>query len=270
MACASIGRRWSAGVPEQPGTAPALALTATAFTHVGAVRARNEDTVAVDDWVMSQSMDQPMTLQRRVLAPMVCLVADGLGGHSGGDVASRFVAEYLTERAAEVTDPAALVGLLRAVDEALFAAMRERPALHGMGSTVAGLHVGPAGLAVFNVGDSRVYRIEPSGLVQLSTDDTPGPKLDDGRTAAYTMALLTQSLGGWHDPEGITPHVLREPAAVRYLLCSDGLSDRLDPGAIADHIGEDDGASVAALFDAAMAAGGDDNISIVLVRLRSA
>ena len=249
MACASIGRRWSAGVPEQPGgAAPTLALTATAFTHVGAVRARNEDTVAVDDWVMSQSMDQPMTLQRRVLAPIVCLV----------------------ERAGEAADAGALVGLLRAVDEALFAAMRERPALHGMGSTVAGLHVGPAGLAIFNVGDSRVYRIEPSGLVQLSTDDTPGPKLDDGRTAAYTMALLTQSLGGWHDPEGIAPHVLSEPAPGRYLLCSDGLTDRLDPGAIADHIREDDGASVAALFEAAMAAGGDDNISIVLVRLQPA
>ena len=53
-------------------------LTATALTHVGAVRARNEDTVAVDDWVMSRSMDAPVTLQRVVLTPMVCLVADGL------------------------------------------------------------------------------------------------------------------------------------------------------------------------------------------------
>ena len=256
-------------MPEQAGgAAPALALTATAFTHVGAVRARNEDTVAVDDWLMSQSMDQPATLARTVTSPMVCLVADGLGGHTGGDVASRLVAERLAERAAEATDPAALADLLRAVDQALFSAMRERPALQGMGSTVAGLHVGPAGLTIFNVGDSRVYRIEPSGLVQLSTDDTPGPKRDDGRTAAYTTALLTQSLGGWQDPEGLTPHVLSEPAPGRYLLCSDGLSDRLDPGTIVDHIREDDSASVTALFDAAMAAGGDDNISIVLVRLR--
>jgi serine/threonine protein phosphatase PrpC len=257
-------------VPEQAGDAAAPALTATAFTHVGAVRTRNEDTVAVDDWVMSRSMDQPMTMQRIVLEPMVCLVADGLGGHAGGDVASRFVAECLAGRAAEATDATALTGLLRAVDQALFEAMRERPALHGMGSTVAGLHVGSAGLAVFNVGDSRVYRIEPSGLVQLSTDDTPGPKLADGRTAAHTTALLTQSLGGWHEPEGITPHVLAEPIEGRYLLCSDGLTDRLDPEAIAGHIGEDDAGSVRALFEAAMAAGGDDNISIVLVRLRPA
>jgi PPM family protein phosphatase len=257
-------------VPEPAGDAPALALTATAFTHVGAVRTRNEDTVAVDDWVTSQSMDQPITLQRIVEAPMVCLVADGLGGHAGGEVASRFVAECLTERAAEASDAATLEELLRAVDQALFAQMRKRPALHGMGTTVAGLHVAPWGLAVFNVGDSRVYRIEPAGLTQLSTDDTPGPKLADGRTAARTTALLTQSLGGWQEPGGLTPHVMSAPVEGRYLICSDGLSDLLDPEAMASHIGEDDAASAGALFQAAMAAGGDDNVSIVLVRLRPA
>lgn len=260
-------------MPEQAGDAAAtaaIALTATAFTHVGAVRARNEDTIAVDDWVTSQSMDRPTALQRLALTPMVCLVADGLGGHAGGDVASRFVAECLAERAAEAADAASLAGLLRAVDQALFAMMRERPALRGMGSTVAGLHVAPAGLIVFNVGDSRVYRIERTGLSQLSTDDTPGRKLADGRTAAHTTALLTQSLGGWHEPDGITPHVLAEPILGRYLICSDGLTDRLDVEAIAAHIGDDDAASVAALFAAAMAAGGDDNVSILLVRLQPA
>jgi serine/threonine protein phosphatase PrpC len=255
---------------EGPVKVQAVALTATAFTHVGAVRGHNEDTVAVGDWVMSQRMERPMALQRIVETPMVCLVADGLGGHAAGDVASRFVAERLSERAAEAADAAALAGLLRSVDEALFAMMRNRPALEGMGTTVAGLHVAPAALHVFNVGDSRVYRIEAGGVTQLSTDDTPGRKLADGRTAAYTTALLSQSLGGWHDPDGITPHVLEEPVEGRYLICSDGLTDLVDPEAIAAHIGDDDAASVTALFEAAMAAGGDDNVSILLVRLRPA
>jgi serine/threonine protein phosphatase PrpC len=253
-----------------PDAAAPLLLTATAFTHVGAVRARNEDTIAVDDWLTSDSMDAPQTLQRIVLTPLVCLVADGLGGHAGGDAASRLVAEHLSARAAAVTDAAALEGLLRAVDDALFDAMRERPRLDGMGSTVAGLHVAPSGLTVFNVGDSRVYRVEPTGLVQLSTDDTPGPKLADGRTAEYTMAVLTQSLGGWQEPGGIIPHLLSEPAPGRWLICSDGLTDLLEPAAIAAHVGEDDAAAITALFDAAMAAGGHDNVSIVLVRLRPA
>jgi PPM family protein phosphatase len=253
-----------------PAAAPALVLSVAAFTHVGAVRTRNEDTIAIGDWVMSQSMDQPVTLQRSIDRPTVCLVADGLGGHAGGDVASRFVAERLAGRAAEAADAAALRDLLCALDLELFALMGARPGLEGMGTTVAGLHVAPAGLNIFNVGDSRVYRVGPTGLTQLSTDDTPGPKLADGRAAAYTTALLTQSLGGWQDVEGITPHVLGEPVEGRYLICSDGLTDLLDPAAIAAHIGDDDAASVAALFQAAMAAGGDDNVSILLVRLRAA
>jgi PPM family protein phosphatase len=260
-------------VPEPAGDPPpvrALALRATAFTHVGAVRTANEDTVAVDDWLKSRSMDQPMVFERIVETPIVCLVADGMGGHAAGDVASRFVAECLSERAAEASDPKTLADLLRAVDHELFAVMREEPYYGGMGTTVAGLHVAPAGLCVFNIGDSRVYRVEPQGLVQLSTDDTPGPKLADGRTAVHTMSMLTQAMGGYDDPDAITPHVLAEPVEGerRYLVCSDGLTDLLDPDAIAAHIGDDDVASVRALFEAAMAAGGDDNISILLVRLR--
>jgi serine/threonine protein phosphatase PrpC len=75
-------------------------------------------------------------------------------------------------------------------------------------------------------------------------------------------------MGGYDDPDQITPHVLAEPVEGRYLICSDGLTDLLDRGAIAARIGDDDAASVTALFEAAMAAGGHDNVSIVLVRLR--
>ena len=254
----------------EPGAARALALTATAFTHQGALRPRNEDTIAIDDWVMSRPMTQPQVLERIVEKATVCLVADGMGGHAAGDVASRFVAECLTDRGPDAADQTALAELLREVDLALFGLMAERPALAGMGTTVAGVHVTPSALHVFNIGDSRVYRIE-DGLVQLSTDDTPGPKLADGRTAAHATALLSQSLGGALAPSEVTPHVLRAPVvAGSYLICSDGLTDLVSPEAIAACVGADDTATVTALFEAAMAAGGRDNISIVLVRLREA
>jgi serine/threonine protein phosphatase PrpC len=130
--------------------------------------------VAVDVWVMSAPMVQPRVLERIVETATVCLDADGMGGHAAGDVASRFVAECLADRGPDARDEAALSQLLREVDLGLYALMRERPALAGMGTTVAGLHVTPSALHVFNIGDSRVYRID-QGLVQLSTDDTPGP-----------------------------------------------------------------------------------------------
>jgi len=250
-------------------TAP-VHLRATAFTHQGAARAGNEDSIALGDWVMSEPMPAPLLLERVTAAPLIAVVADGMGGHAAGEVASRIAVQRLTALAARAQDEAALARLLLDVNAELFEAMREQPRLRGMGTTVAGLVIAPAGSLVFNVGDSRVYRIEGGALVQLSTDDTPGPKLADGRTAAMTSHLITQSLGGAYEEVGIEPHLLGVPSAARerYLVCSDGLSDLLTRGEIEAELAADDRTSVQALFEAAMARGGRDNISIIMLDLR--
>jgi PPM family protein phosphatase len=248
-------------------------LRATAFTHRGAARARNEDTIAVADWIARESMAGPVVLEHILAQPVVCLVADGMGGHAAGDVASRSVAERLARRAAQASDEAAMAQLLHEANDELFALMDRHPVWYGMGTTVAGVAVAPSGVVVFNVGDSRVYRVEAGALVQLSTDDTPGPKLPDGRTAVYTSSIISQVLGGYapdQPGERIVPHVLSEPlaAGARYLICSDGLTDLLAPPEIAALLGDDDEASAQALFEAAMARGGDDNVSLLLLRVR--
>jgi serine/threonine protein phosphatase PrpC len=245
-------------------------LRAAAFTHQGAVRAHNEDTIAVADWITSEPMAQPLVLAHAVGAAVICLVADGMGGHAAGEVASRSVAEHLCRRAAGAVDEAGLAALLRAADAELFALMQEQPAWRGMGTTVAGLSVAPERVMAFNVGDSRVYRIDAGTLVQLSTDDTPGPKLADGRTAALTSNLITQTLGGAHHLAGIEPHLVSAPLedGARYLICSDGLTDLLDRQTIERLLASDDEASAEALFGAAMARGGTDNVSLILLRLQ--
>ncbi len=253
-------------------------LRATAFTHQGAVRAANEDTIAVGDWVMSAPMAAPATFELEVTRPVICLVADGMGGHAAGEVASRTVTEHLTEHGGRAVGAAALAALLVAANAELFERMREHPAQGGMGTTVAGVVIGPSGSLVFNVGDSRVYRILGSGtrtaarLEQLSTDDTPGRKLADGRTAAITSHLITQTLGGAWQAIAIEPHLLELPPALRerYLLCSDGLTDLVPRAALEASLAEDDGGSVQALFEAAMAAGGRDNVSIVMLDVQRA
>ena len=88
-------------------------IHATAFTHQGAVRAGNEDTIAVGGWIRRLPMAAPVVLEHEIEAPLICLVADGMGGHRAGDVASRAVAEHLCRRAAEATEEAAIVRLLR-------------------------------------------------------------------------------------------------------------------------------------------------------------
>lgn len=247
-------------------------VRATALTHQGAVRASNQDTVAVGDWIASEPMTAPLVFDHRLDEPLICLVADGMGGHPAGEVASRVVAEHLSRRSAEATDEAALAALLRDADAELFAMMRERPVWRGMGTTIAGIGITPRGLIVFNVGDSRVYRIDDGGLIQLSTDDTPGPKLPDGRTALYTSSIITRVLGGYAPEkpgERIVPHVLSEPLVddSRYLICSDGLTDRVDRATIEKSLAPDDRTSARALFEAAMTRGGDDNISLILLRI---
>jgi len=250
-------------------TAP-VQLRATAFIHQGAVRAANEDCIAIGDRVISEPMAGPLLLERAIGAPLIAVVADGMGGHAAGEVASRIAAERLAALAGRATDEAGLAQLLQDVNAELFEAIREQPRLRGMGTTVAGVAIAPAVTLVFNVGDSRVYRIEEDALVQLSTDDTPGPKLADGRTAAMTSHLITQSLGGTYDEVGIEPHLLSVPPAARerYLVCSDGLSDLLSRDEIEAALAEDDRSSIQALFEAAMARGGRDNISIVMLDLR--
>jgi serine/threonine protein phosphatase PrpC len=250
-------------------TAP-VQLRATAFTHQGAVRADNEDCIAIGDRVMSEPMAAPVLLERATGAPLIAVVADGMGGHAAGEVASRIAVERLAALAGRASDEAGLAQLLQDVNAGLFEAMREHPRLRSMGTTVAGVVIAPAGSMVFNVGDSRVYLIEEGTLVQLSTDDTPGPKLADGRTAAMTSHLITQSLGGAYEEVGIEPHLLSVPPAPheRYLLCSDGLSDLLRRDEIEAALAEDDRTSVQALFEAAMARGGRDNVSIVMLDLR--
>jgi PPM family protein phosphatase len=268
-----------------PSTPSGVRLRATAFTHQGAVRPANEDTIAIGDQVINEPMAAPAAFELEVAQPVLCLVADGMGGHAAGEVASRVVAERLAAQASRTQDEADLANLLVEVDAELFELMRQRPALGGMGTTVAGVAIAPAGSLVFNVGDSRVYRIEASArggglddrrrepaarLEQLSTDDTPGPKLADGRTAEMTSNLITQVLGGTHPESTIEPHLLPMPLSEheRYLICSDGLSDLVPLSALEACLGADDSTSIEALFEAAMNAGGRDNVSIVILDLR--
>jgi serine/threonine protein phosphatase PrpC len=241
-----------------------------ALTHHGAVRPHNEDTVAVGDWMASSDLTKPKVFTFEDAGPVVAVVADGMGGHAAGDIASRAAAGYLAARAGTATTTGEVISLLQDCNGVLYDMMVRGEGAPGMGTTAVGLVIRGDGVIAFNVGDSRAYRFDGSELVQLSTDDTPGPKLENGRTAAMTTPLITQSLGGQSSFTEIEPHAESEVGTpgTRYLLCSDGLSDLVDEDAIAARLREnEDAEAVRALFKDAMELGGKDNISIVLVRV---
>ena len=226
-----------------------------ALTHRGKVRPNNEDSITVAGWVSDVAMDAPRRSRHDLNAPVLVAVADGMGGHVGGEIASRYAIKRLSELSNGGSQ--AVAERLDAIHTELYAAMDASPSLLGMGTTVAGLLLGPAQAVWFNVGDSRLYAVRDGRLHQLSVDDVPpGPR----------TGLLTQALGGFPDSLPIAPHIAEASlhAPSRWLLCSDGLTDMLPDGEIEELLGQADEEALRSLFARAMGAGGLDNISIIL------
>ncbi|RMH67834.1 MAG: serine/threonine-protein phosphatase [Actinomyces sp.] len=213
---------------------------------------------------------------RAVATGTVFAVADGMGGHRGGEVAAAIAAEILAvDRPLPAVD--ALLDLVRQANTEIVEQAGADPHLRGMGTTVCALAeiVDPVEgrhLGVANVGDSRLYLFTGGRLTQVTEDHSLVETLvRDGRLTREEAQhhpqrnILTRALGtdgkvlvdGW------------ELAAVpgdRYLVCSDGLFNELGPDEMVELLGEDD-PEVAArrLVEAACAAGGRDNVTAVVV-----
>jgi len=233
-----------------------LVLSWASRTDVGHRRQVNEDSV--------------------VARPPVFAVADGMGGHAAGDRASAAVAERL---AALGGDGVLEVGLL---DDALAAAAEDIDRLAegiavGAGTTVTGAAVvhldGRTGFAVFNIGDSRVYCFERDELVRVTIDHSVVQELVDAGLLDPAEAehhpesnVVTRALGFRAAPE---PDAWTLPArpGMRFLLCSDGLTKEVDDDGILRRLaaGEPAADTADALMDDALAAGGRDNVSLIVL-----
>lgn len=205
-------------------------------TEVGHVRQRNEDAL----------LARP---ERGVLA-----VADGLGGHPAGDVASMTAissldASTLTGESSEEDLRSAAV----AAHEAVVAAVAEGPGREGMGSTVVVAVLGEGSARVLHVGDSRAYLLEPSGQLRALT-------VDHG-----VNGYLSQALGL---DRAVEPDVVDVgcPPGSRLLLCTDGLTNMVDDSTITGLLGRGDAQHACdALVETALANGGIDNVTVVVV-----
>jgi len=145
-----------------------------------------------------------------------------------------------------------------------------------MGATVAGLAFGSEGLLVFNVGDARVYKFSGGFLQPLTKDDSLHQVLlDAGQSSgerSQAQHAVLQSLGGRSDFTEIEPHVhpvrLKHPS--RFMICSDGITDMLNAdnleAAVANRASCEECAK--ALYEAAIEAGGKDNLSVIVADIQ--
>jgi len=244
-----------------------LHLEAAGITHRGTVRDNNEDCIAIGFWVSQETLESARRFDHALDQPFACIVADGMGGHNDGEHASLLVARSLARRLI-AAGLRGIDGTVRSVNAELFAQLRDHPERAGMGSTAVGFAAHEGRLAIFNVGDSRAYKVLPAGLMQLSVDDSIQPNWKAGSGVERSTKLL-QCFGGRATFTDVEPHLLFEPCVpgATYLLCGDGLYEALTETEMAALIGEDLQASAEALLRAALERKARDNVTIALVRL---
>ncbi|MCG5433066.1 protein phosphatase 2C domain-containing protein [Mycobacterium sp. MYCO198283] len=230
-----------------------LVLRYAARSDRGLVRANNEDSVYAG---------------ARLLA-----LADGMGGHAAGEVASQLVIAAL----AHLDDDEPGGDLLRKLEEAvregneaIAAQVEMDPELDGMGTTLTAILFAGNRLGLVHIGDSRGYLMRDGELTQITKDDTFVQTLvDEGRITAEEAhshpqrSLIMRALTG-HEVE---PTLIMREARVgdRYLLCSDGLSDPVSHETIAEALRiEDVSESADRLIELALRGGGPDNVTVVV------
>jgi protein phosphatase len=206
----------------------------------------------------------------------VAVVADGMGGHRGGEVASSLAAQEMVSRFAQ-PDLALLVEAVEHSNRRILDAAAANPMLHGMGTTVValGLINVPDGvsLGAINVGDSRMYRLTGVVLEQLTEDHSLVEALvREGRLTPEQAEvhpqrnIVTRALGVVEHVEVDSFHFIPK-VGDRYLLCSDGLFNEVNAQEIATILATyaDPQETADALVVAANAGGGRDNITTVVV-----
>lgn len=234
-------------------------FAASARSAVGLVRNGNEDSALISSQTIA--------------------VADGMGGHVGGEVASSIAINTLA-RIAPTLSEASLDGdsaddlflnAVHSVDLALKNATDEEPSLLGMGTTLTSLFIRAEKIALLHVGDSRAYRLRGSTLELLSVDHTVLQELlTQGAISAAEAqehpqrSMLTQALMGDSKIEA-SLQIFDVKAKDRYLLCSDGLTGVLTEKEIKSLIkGKDRTEAINALIDATYINGAPDNVTVVI------
>jgi len=245
-----------------------IAYAAAHGTDKGRTRDRNEDYVWVDDTAGAY------------------VVADGLGGHAAGDVASRLAAttagELLVRGAPEAAGLStaaieqAMTGAIEAANARVWAAAEDGAQDRRMGAVIVAALVRPPNAYVTHAGDCRGYLARDSKIIRLTEDDSvvaqliaAGELTEEAARDDPRRHFVTKVIGQERPVQASFAQVALEPGDW-LLLCSDGLWDMVDDDGILRELhraGGDPKEAVKGLIDAANAAGGTDNISVVAIRM---
>ncbi|WP_342318775.1 PP2C family protein-serine/threonine phosphatase [Corynebacterium mayonis] len=205
--------------------------------------------------------------------PHLLVLADGMGGHAAGEVASQLMVSHMKHLDKDPGDADMLALLGAAAEDAnasIEASVKENPEQDGMGTTLSALMFNGREVGLIHVGDSRGYLLRDATLTQITEDDTfvqslvKEGRLDPGDVSSHPQkSLILKAYTG----RPVEPHLETIPVQVgdRFMLCSDGLSDPVTSSTIEETLrhGEPD-VVVQRLIELALRSGGPDNITIIV------
>jgi protein phosphatase len=259
-------------------------LRCAGLSDTGRLRKKNEDRFLVVDATAAQG-----TAAKAPWPLCLCAVADGLGGHAAGDVASRMACDGLEAFFGQLTkenfDGRPPDAVRRSLVEAFFAvdsrighlAVTDEAFAH-MGTTLSSILFAGDRALIAHVGDSRIYRLRADRLVQLTVDHTfvqdlisYGDLTPEQAEVHPFRHMLTAAVGTQEPLEEVFTDTIATEPEDRFLLCTDGLHDMLDPESIAEILGRGMGPqeTVSILINTANDCGGKDNVTAVAVFLES-
>ena len=234
----------------------AIGIDYAARSHVGMVRSNNQDS--------------------GYAGPHLLAMADGMGGHAGGDIASSVVIGSLVDLDDDALSSAeagtALLARIKAANAELAERAREEPRLDGMGTTLIAILRSRNKLVIAHIGDSRAFLVREGQVTQITKDHSFVQTLvDEGRISQADAAhhpqrsLVTRVLTGRAEDE--PDLVVREArAGDRYLIASDGLTDYVAADTIQEQLtaGNGPGDTADTLVELALRAGAPDNVTVVI------
>jgi len=235
-------------------------VLSAASSHIGKIRATNQDSGSVGRHLY--------------------VVADGMGGHAGGDVASALAVQHLArlDRTYSTVDEAreTLFTNILEAGRGLTTTVEEHPELTGMGTTVSAMIRVGSQMVIAHIGDSRIYRLREGVLEQITSDHTFVQRLvDSGRITAEEAAVhprrsvLMRVLGDVDAEPEVDTHVVDTQPGDRWLLCSDGLSGYVSERDIAETLLTIDDVELVChkLITQTLSEGAPDNVTVVVVRV---
>jgi protein phosphatase len=241
------------------------AIVVAGLTSIGCVRTLNEDRASINGNRLETDVPfyGQLTEESNVL-----MVADGMGGHARGDLASDLALSLLESQREYLAEPSLCVEALRTANRGVFEAGMSDDLLVGMGATIVGVVLSGARCSWFNLGDSRAYLYRLGELRQLSRDHVPSFATGAGRKQSHA---ISQSLGGTRYPTDIWPSLgtIDVGTGDCIVLCSDGLTDVLTDQEISAHLElqSDTSKVVEDLTQSCISRGAPDNITILVISL---